>query len=58
MQLAASWLLFPLGLMERKLRLSPKRKNYFTDALLYIVAQKPAAASSRATLPQEELRAA
>ena len=32
---AATWPLFPLGLLERKLRLPDKRKNYFTDAILH-----------------------
>jgi SAM-dependent methyltransferase len=42
LELAFSWLLFPLGALEHKFRLGPRR-NYYTDSMLYIAAKKPAA---------------
>lgn len=35
------WLLYPLSFLEGALRLGPRR-HYYTDQLLYIIAQKPA----------------
>jgi SAM-dependent methyltransferase len=37
----AGWLLAPVGLLERWAPLSPSRKNFYTDSLVYIVARKP-----------------
>ena len=34
-----TWMLFPLGLLELLFRLG-KRRNYFTDCIVYIVARK------------------
>jgi SAM-dependent methyltransferase len=45
LQFLTSWLLYPLGLLEGALRLGP-RTHCYTDAIFYIVAQKPLAPSA------------
>jgi SAM-dependent methyltransferase len=47
----AGWTLAPIGLLERWLPLSPTRANYYTDAIVYVVARKRGGRVAEEPLP-------